>query len=63
MNSVLNRPPLVVSWENSQAHDEAQVTAQVLTDAESVMKSADYEHARMKDVTQNALDRMVQLAR
>jgi len=41
MNSVLNRPPLVVSWENSQAHDEAQVAAQVLTDAESVMKSAD----------------------
>ena len=25
MNSVLNRPPLVVSWENSQAHDEAKL--------------------------------------
>ena len=34
MNFVLDRLPLVVSWENSQAHDEAQVAGQVLTETE-----------------------------
>ena len=57
MNSVLNRVHFVAFWLKSQAHDEAQGPAQVLTDAESGIHFSGF-HAQMKAKERSDFDHL-----